>query len=105
MLGIAAYWSAPSDDADQYAAMPSTEFEHFYLAIQAASAGLGTVLASVYMVADEVAQKILQPEQAFTTDGSGYYLLGLHDLHHQEKTVLFLNWLREEMQLTAAVHG
>ena len=96
---------ATSEGADQYAAMPSTEFEHFYLAIQAAIAGLGTVLASIYMVADEVAQKILQPEQAFTTDGSGYYLLGLHDLHHQEKTVLFLNWLREQMQLTAAVHG
>ena len=93
---------ASTDGAHQYAAMPSTEFEHFYLAIQAAIAGLGTVLASVYMVADEVAQKILQPEHVFSADGSGYYLLGLHDLHQQEKTVLFLNWLREQMTMTLA---
>ena len=96
---------ASTDSADQYAAMPSTKFEHFYLAIQATIAGLGTVLASIYMVADEVAQHILQTTQPFSPDGSGYYLLGLHDLHHQEKSVLFLNWLREQMQLTAAVHG
>ena len=96
---------ASTDGAHQYAAMPSTEFEHFYLAIQAAIAGLGTVLASVYMVADEVAQKILQPEHVFSADGSGYYLLGLHDLFQQEKTVLFLNWLREQMAQTVALHG
>ena len=93
---------ASTDGAHQYAAMPSTKFEHFYLAIQAAIAGLGTVLASVYMVADEVGQKILQPEHVFSADGSGYYLLGLHDLHQQEKTVLFLNWLREQMTMTLA---
>ena len=96
---------ASTDGAHQYAAMPSTEFEHFYLAIQAAIAGLGTVLASVYMVADEVGQKILQPEHVFSADGSGYYLLGLHDLFQQEKTVLFLNWLREQMAQTVALHG
>ena len=96
---------ASTDGAHQYAAMPSTKFEHFYLAIQAAIAGLGTVLASVYMVADEVGQKILQPEHVFSADGSGYYLLGLHDLFQQEKTVLFLNWLREQMAQTVALHG
>ena len=84
--------------------MPRTEFEHFYLAIQAAIAGLGTVLASVYMVADDVSQKILQAEQAFTADGSGYYLLAMADLLEQEKTALFLHWLREQMQLTIAAH-
>ena len=93
-----------SDSVSQYTAMPSTEFEHFYLAIQAAIAGLGTVLASVYMVADEVSQKILQAEQAFTADGSGYYLLAMSDLFEQEKTALFLNWLREQMHQTIAVH-
>ena len=93
-----------SDSVSQYTAMPSTEFEHFYLAIQAAIAGLGTVLASVYMVADDVSQKILQAEQAFTADGSGYYLLAMADLFEQEKTALFLRWLREQMQLTIATH-
>ena len=72
-----------SDSASQYTAMLSTEFEHFYLAIQAAIAGLGTVLVSVYMVADDVSQKILQAEQAFTADGSGYYLLAMADLFEQ----------------------
>ena len=93
-----------SDSASQYAAMPSTEFEHFYLAIQAAIAGLGTVLASVYMVTDDVSQKILQAEQAFTADGSGYFLLAMADLFEQEKTALFLHSLREQMQLTIAAH-
>ena len=88
----------------KYTAMPSTEFEHFYLAIQAAIAGLGTVLASVYMVADEVLQKILQAEQVFTADGSGYYLLAMSGLFEQEKTALFLNWLREQMHQTIAAH-
>ena len=95
---------ATSEGVCQYAAMPSTEFEHFYLAIQAAIAGLGTVLASVYMVADDVSQHILQAEQTFSTDGSGYYLLAMDTLHEQKKTALFLNWMREQMQLTTMTH-
>ncbi|UOO89303.1 LysR substrate-binding domain-containing protein [Vitreoscilla massiliensis] len=83
--------------ADAYAAMPSTTFEHFYLAIQAAIAGMGTAMASLFMVADELDQHILQAEQPFTADGSSYYLLSSNDISTHTKTAEFGAWLREEM--------
>ena len=86
--------------AAAYAAMPNTEFEHFYLAIQAAIAGMGTVMASLFMVADELDQHILQAEQPFQADGSSYYLLASSDINAHIKTADFGAWFREEMEET-----
>ncbi len=45
-------------------------FEHFYLSIQAAVAGLGVAMASQWMVADEIENGALAAPEGFKPDGS-----------------------------------
>ena len=52
-----------------------SDFEHFYLSIQAASAGLGLAIASALMVRDELDSGQLQAPFGFLRDGSAYHLL------------------------------
>lgn len=50
-------------------------FEHFYLALQAAAAGLGVAIGSWHMARDDIASGVLAAPAGFTTDGSRYLLL------------------------------
>lgn len=54
---------------------PSQVFEHFYLSLQAASAGIGVAIGSWRMVRDEIAGGLLAAPAGFVGDGSRYVLL------------------------------
>jgi DNA-binding transcriptional LysR family regulator len=72
-------------------------FEHFYLCLQAATAGLGVALGSVYMVEDDVRAGRLVAPFGFTPDGSEYVLLSPVRFDGDERRMQFLDWLRQEM--------
>ncbi len=69
------------------------EYEHFYLSIQAASAGQGVALASWLMVQDELASGQLVAPFGFVRDGSGYCLLAPRPFEEQRKCQQFQHWL------------
>lgn len=71
-------------------------FEHFYLSIQAAIAGMGAAIASRFMVEAEIEQGILHAPYGFIGDGSAYYLLSQTPLT-QGKSAVLLHWLKAEM--------
>ncbi|MGR6980393.1 LysR substrate-binding domain-containing protein [Testudinibacter sp. P27/CKL/0425] len=72
-------------------------FEHFYLSLQAAIAGMGAAIGSRFMVQDEVAQGILLVPYGFVADGSAYYLLSQTPFDASDVKRTFLRWLRTEM--------
>ncbi|MBK4989155.1 LysR substrate-binding domain-containing protein [Pseudomonas sp. S36] len=74
------------------------DFEHFYLSIQAAGAGLGMAMASALMVGDELDSGQLQSPFGFVPDGSAYYLLSNHRLDDGGKRQRFAQWVTEQCQ-------
>lgn len=72
-------------------------FEHFYLSLQAASAGLGVAIGSVYMVGDDLREGRLVAPFGFVPDGSEYVLLSPVPFRDDERRLLFLDWIRYEM--------
>lgn len=72
-------------------------FEHFYLSLQAASAGLGVAIGSAYMVEDDVRDGRLAAPRGFIPDGSEYVLLSPTPFRDDERRLLFLDWIRHEM--------
>ncbi|WP_354685401.1 LysR family transcriptional regulator [Cupriavidus necator] len=75
-------------------------YEHFYLSLQAAAAGLGWAMASQWMVADEIADGRLAAPAGFIADGSAYHLLSPAPFEHDTRRLVLLAWLREEAQAT-----
>jgi DNA-binding transcriptional LysR family regulator len=76
----------------------SEDFEHFYLSLQAASAGLGVAIGSIYMVEDDLRDGRLLAPYGFAPDDSEYVLLSLTEFTKDPRRLLFLDWLRCEMQ-------
>lgn len=76
----------------------SSQFEHFYLSLQAAGAGLGVALGSAYMVHDDLRDGRLVAPLGFVPDGSAYVLLSPVPFDADPRRARFLAWLREEMQ-------
>lgn len=72
-------------------------FEHFYLSIQAAVAGLGVAVASELMVDEEIRRGILAAPHGFQDDGSAYYLLSDIPFEADCRRQKFLSWLKEQM--------
>lgn len=72
-------------------------FEHFYLSIQAAVAGLGVAMASQWMVADEIENGVLVAPEGFRADGSAYYLLSAEPFEADERKQRFLAWIQAQM--------
>lgn len=72
-------------------------FEHFYLSLQAAGAGLGVAIGSVYMVEDDLRDGRLVAPFGFVPDGSEYMLLSPTPFRDDERRLLFLDWIRHEM--------
>lgn len=72
-------------------------FEHFYLSIQAAVAGLGVAMASQWMVADEIENGVLAAPEGFKPDGSAYYLLSAEPFEADERKQRFLAWIQAQM--------
>ncbi|MFZ6731598.1 LysR substrate-binding domain-containing protein [Undibacterium sp. Ji42W] len=81
-------------------------YEHFYLSLQAACAGLGVAMASGYMVEDEIRSRQLLAPHAFMADSTDYVLLSAIPFDEDQRRQVFLNWLQREFEVTAqAVTG
>lgn len=76
-------------------------YEHFYLSLQAACAGLGVAMASVYMVEDEIRSSQLLAPHAFMADGTDYVLLSAQPFDVDKRRLAFLTWLQQEFEVTA----
>lgn len=68
-------------------------FEHFYLTLQAAAAGVGVAIASELMARDDLASGQLVAPYGFSPDGSRYVLLSPEPLAGPGEAVLA--WLRD----------
>ncbi|MEN5304000.1 MULTISPECIES: LysR substrate-binding domain-containing protein [unclassified Pseudomonas] len=75
-----------------------SDYEHFYLSLQAASAGLGLAIASALMVRDELDSGQLQAPLGFLRDGSAYHLLSPQPLSDGGKRQRFAEWVTSESQ-------
>jgi LysR family glycine cleavage system transcriptional activator len=71
-------------------------YEHFYLSLQAASAGLGVAIGSIFMVQEEIDSGRLAAPFGFVPDGSAYYLLSSTPIQDDRRRVVFLDWVREQ---------
>ncbi|WP_042880382.1 LysR family transcriptional regulator [Cupriavidus necator] len=94
-------WQAASSDAAAALMLDGDAwYEHFYLSLQAAAAGLGWAVASQLMAADEIADGRLAAPFGFVADGSTYHLLSPAPFEHDTRRLALLGWLREEAQAT-----
>ncbi len=75
---------------------PDAWYEHFYLTLQAAAAGLGCAMASRLMAADEIADGRLAAPLGFVPDGSSYHLLSPLPFEHDARRQALLDWLAGE---------
>jgi DNA-binding transcriptional LysR family regulator len=73
-------------------------YEHFYLSLQAAAAGLGWAIASELMATDELADGRLAAPHGFVADDSAYYLLSPAPFEHDPRRCALFDWLRNEAQ-------
>ncbi|MEQ4922156.1 LysR family transcriptional regulator [Proteus hauseri] len=74
-----------------------SQYEHFYLALQAAQAGLGVTIASFLMVQDELKNQQLTTINGFIKDNSSYYLLSPSEVIPNTKQDKFKIWLTAEI--------
>jgi len=74
------------------------QYEHFYLCIQAAVAGLGVAMSSFFMAQDEVDRRQLVAPYGFVRDGSRYCLLASQPLEENPRCQRFAQWVTQEMQ-------
>jgi DNA-binding transcriptional LysR family regulator len=72
-------------------------YEHFYLSLQAAAAGLGWAVASEWMAADELADGRLTAPRGFVPDGSAYHLISPVPFARDSRREALLQWLRAEL--------
>lgn len=77
-------------------------YEHFYLSLQAAAAGLGWAVASGLMATDELAEGRLAAPLGFVADGSAYHLISPTPFARDARRLALLRWLRAEMQASQA---
>lgn len=75
-------------------------FEHFYLSLQAAQAGVGYAQASLYMAADALLAGRLLAPQGGIADGSDYVLLTAAGREQEPGIARLRAWLRQELQAT-----
>lgn len=80
-------------------------FEHFYLSLQAAIAGIGVAISSLYMVESTLNSSHLLAPRGFIADGSAYQLLSAGPFDQDVRRITLLNWLREEFAQSAARYG
>lgn len=81
---------------------PTPPFEHFYLSLQAAGAGLGAAIGSVYMVSDELNAGRLIAPHGFVRDGSGYVALSREPFSANPAKEALLEWLRDALAQSAS---
>lgn len=69
-------------------------FEHFYLTLKAAAAGVGTAIGPYALVHDDLVQGQLAAPHGFVPDGTGYHLLSRRPPEGDSRIALLLSWLR-----------
>lgn len=74
---------------------PPQIFEHFYLSLQAASAGLGIAIGPRRLVTDDLATGLLVAPAGFLPDGSYYHLLSPRPITPATPEAAVLAWLRD----------
>lgn len=75
-----------------------TEFEHFYLCLEACLSGLGSTITSIYMIEKELEHQFLHTIVPAFPDNSAYYLLSKTSFEEDHRKVIFMEWLKKEMQ-------
>ncbi|SAI46694.1 LysR family transcriptional regulator [Bordetella ansorpii] len=78
------------------------DYEHFYLCIQAALAGLGVSMASFLMVGDELKNGQLHAPYGFLRDGSSYCVLIPKSSVGNDNCNRFRDWIRAQAASTLA---
>ena len=74
----------------------SQVFEHFYLSIEAAIAGLGAAIGPEPLVADAVESGQLVAPRGFSSNGYSYILLSRLPFEGDARRRNFLSWLRRQ---------
>jgi DNA-binding transcriptional LysR family regulator len=94
-----AHWrAAGTDDGSScHGHGDSQTYEHFYLSLQAACAGLGVGIGSVFMAREDLDSGRLVAPLGFRRDGSGYFLLSPLPFDGDARRTALLRWLREQM--------
>mgnify|MGYP000933051983 CR=1 FL=1 len=69
-------------------------FEHFYLSLQAATAGAGIAMGPIALVADDIANGVLCAPRGFLADGSRYVLMAPASGRDTDTFGAVLAWLR-----------
>ncbi len=92
-----AHWRAASTDDGHGGHGDSQTYEHFYLSLQAACAGLGVAIGSVFMAREDLDSGRLVAPLGFRRDGSGYFLLSPLPFDGDARRTALLRWLREQM--------
>jgi len=77
-------------------------FDHFFLSLQAAEAGLGTAIAPLFMVVDSLDAGILAAPQGFVADDSRYIVLMRQPLEPGLQEARFMKWLQAAVDATLA---
>ncbi|MBE3024930.1 LysR substrate-binding domain-containing protein [Janthinobacterium sp. GW458P] len=90
-----AHWRAAG--TDDGSSSDSQTYEHFYLSLQAACAGLGVAIGSIFMVREEIDSGRLVAPLGFRRDGSGYVLLSPLPFDGDARRTTLLHWLCEQM--------
>ena len=93
-------WWRISDTPRPRGRLPESRYEHFYLSLQAASAGQGTAIASRLMAGDDLKDGRLVASDGFRRDGSAYCLLAGTPVTADSPAGAWLAWLREETAAT-----
>ncbi len=93
-----ANWQAAS--GTQFSTREEQIYEHFYLAAQAAGAGLGVAVCSAMMIADDITGQRLVAPFGFVPDGSAYVLLSPQPFHQDSRRTRFLDWIKQQMAQT-----
>ncbi|MFG2645520.1 LysR substrate-binding domain-containing protein [Streptomyces sp. NPDC048370] len=71
-------------------------FEHFYLALQAAVAGVGVAIGPYALVHDDLMSGQLVAPFGLVEDGTGYHLLSPQPPDRDERIAALLGWLRAQ---------
>jgi DNA-binding transcriptional LysR family regulator len=75
-------------------------FDHFFLNLQAAEAGLGCAIAPLFMVADSLTAGRLLAPSGFIADGTHYIALLRKPLEQETPEARFMAWLQDTAAAT-----
>ncbi len=85
--------SRPPHWRDQY-------FDHFFLSVQAAEAGLGVAIAPLFLAVDAIGEGKLAAPHGFVPDGTQYVALARRPVVEGSPESVFLTWLRSSVAET-----